>query len=95
MAGWYDNPEIDAEIALGQALGATLLTGALLKRLVQKGLFSDPEVVDLIDQALLGMEKIQEKAGASKKAVSRARQSLEAVLGAFSGKRGTSGRKKV
>ena len=79
-----DNPEIDAEVAFGEAFGASLLVGALLKRLVQKGLFSDPEVVDLIDQTLLGPEKLQEKSEAPKKAVARARAMLEASLSAFS-----------
>jgi hypothetical protein len=79
-----DNAEISAEIAYGEALGASLLTGMLLKRLVQKGIFSDAEVADLIDQALLGMERLQEKPGVSTSTVARARAMLANLLQSFS-----------
>jgi hypothetical protein len=80
----------DAEIALGEALGASLLLGMFLKALVHKKLFSDPEVADVIDQALLGMEKLQGTKGAPKKAVARTRTMLEGLLSSFSSSRPTS-----
>ena len=78
---------IDAETAFGEALGASLLMGVLLKTLVQKGIFSNPEVVHIIDHVLLHLEQIQENAGAPKKAVARTRKMLEDHLQMFSGPR--------
>jgi len=78
------NPEIDAEVALGEGLGASLLVRVLLKSLVQKGLLSDPEIVHFVDHALLGMEKLQGTSGAPKKAVARARSILEGLLSSYS-----------
>ena len=78
------SPAISSEMALGQGLGATVLLGVLLKSLVQKGSLSDPEVAEILDQALLGMEKLQGTQGAPKKAVERARGVLEGLLSSFS-----------
>jgi hypothetical protein len=75
---------IDADIAFGEALGASLLVGALLKRLVQKNLLSNNEVIELIDHVLLRLEKLQGAAGAPAKAIARARKMLEVSLSTFS-----------
>jgi hypothetical protein len=82
-----DNPEIDAEVAFGEAFGTSFLVGVILKRLVQKGLFSNSEVADLIDQVLLKVESLQETKGAPKKSVARARTMLANSLSAFSSPR--------
>jgi hypothetical protein len=75
---------IDADIAFGEALGTSLLVGALLKRLVQKNLLSNDEVINLIDHMLLQLEKLQGAAGAPARAIARARKMLEASLLPFS-----------
>lgn len=73
-----------AELAFGEAFGTSLLVGALLRRLVQKKLLSDPEVAELIDQVLLHVETLQETYGVPKYAVARARATLEDALSVFS-----------
>lgn len=80
------NPEIDSEIAYGEALGTSFLLAMVLKRMVQKGIFSDPEIADLIDQTLLSLEKMQGDPRYPSKAIARARANLEATLQPFSGR---------
>ena len=78
---------IDAEIAYGETLGTSMLLSALMKHLVQKGLTSDAEIADLIDQTLRSLENLQEKPDAPQRAVARARRMVEGLLLAFASPR--------
>lgn len=79
-----DRPEIDAEVAFGEAFGTSLLLAVLLKRLREKGLFSSPELNDLIDQTLLAVEGMRGRPGMPVVAIDRARAMLEATLQSLS-----------
>lgn len=78
---------IDADIAFGEALGTSLLLGAMLKHIAQKGIMTDAEIADLIDQVLRGLENIQGHPEAPQKAVARARRMVEGLLTSFASPR--------
>ncbi len=76
--------EINAEIAFGEAYGASLLLAVLLKRLGEKNILLPGEAADLIDQTLLATEKMRGRPGMPIHSIDRARAMLEATLKALS-----------
>ena len=80
-----EHTKVDADLAFGEAFGMSLLLAGVLKELVRKGIFSAPEIVHIIDYALLDLEKLQGAPGSPKVAVARSRKTLGDFLKMFSG----------